>query len=305
MCGIAGIVYKDKKLHNIGSDMTDMLDALQHRGPDSAGYAIYGGNNLKKGEYILKIQVKHQERLLNQVQDAINIITPIKSDEILPSIGDSYVYKCKIELEDFKDLKPLISSVDAIDDVIVLSGTHSFDMIKDVGSVLDIASRYDVRNVKGTHAIGHTRFSTESNVDRYHAHPFQTYIIQDISVVHNGQITNYWNVRDPLERKGHVFETFNDTECLVHYIADKLNTGYSLEEALKQSVEDMDGPFSYIIATPQGIGIAKDKLGLRPGVMAETDDIFAIASEETSLSKVIDTKNIEQIYPGEVRVFEI
>ncbi|MCC7554476.1 MAG: glutamine amidotransferase [Methanobacteriaceae archaeon] len=305
MCGIAGIVYKDKKLHNVGNDMTNMLDALQHRGPDSAGYSFYGGTGLKEGEYILKIQVKDQKKLLESVQDAINFVTPILSDEQLPSVGDSYIYKCKVELEDFSELKPLISSVDSIDDVIVLNGSHDFEMIKDVGSVLEIADRYGARKVKGTHAIGHTRFSTESNVDRYHAHPFQTYIIPDISVVHNGQITNYWNVRDPLERKGHVFETFNDTECLVHYIADKLNTGYSLEESLEQSVEDMDGPFSYIIGTPHGIGIAKDKLGLRPGVMAENDELFAIASEEISLSKVVDTQNIEQIYPGEVRVYEI
>ena len=209
------------------------------------------------------------------------------------------------ELDEFSSLKPLISQVDTIDDVIVLNGSQDFEMVKDVGSVLEIADRYNVRDIKGTHAIGHTRFSTESGVDRYHAHPFQTYIVKDVSVVHNGQITNYWKVRDPLERKGHIFETFNDTECLVHYIADKLDSGYSLEEALEQSVEDMDGPFSYIIATPKGIGIAKDKLGLRPGVMAETDDIFAIASEEVSLREVVDTHNIEQISPGEVMVYEI
>ncbi|WP_409200882.1 glutamine amidotransferase [Methanobrevibacter sp. DSM 116169] len=305
MCGIAGIVYKDKKLHDVGSSMTDMLDALQHRGPDSAGFAIYGGTGLNEGEYILKIQVKEQKKLLGSVQDAINFVTPIIDDKILPTVGDSYIYQCKIKLDEFAQLKPLISSVDEIEEVIVLNGSHSFEMVKDVGSVLEIADRYNVRDIKGTHGIGHTRFSTESNVDRYHAHPFQTYIIPDVSVVHNGQITNYWHVRDPLERKGHVFETFNDTECVVHYIADKLNTGYSLEEALQQSVEDLDGPFSYIIGTPNGIGIAKDKLGLRPGVMAENDELFAIASEEVSLSKVIDTHNVEQIYPGEVRVYEI
>ena len=305
MCGIAGIVYKDKKLHNVGNDMTNMLHQLQHRGPDSAGYSIYGGTGLKKDEYILKIQVKEQKNLLDEVKDTINLKSPIKEDEVLQSVGDSFIYKCMISLDDFHQLKPLISKVDEIENVIVINGSHDFEMIKDVGSVLDIAERYDVRNVKGTHAIGHTRFSTESGVDRYHAHPFQTYIVRDISVVHNGQITNYWKIRDPLERKGHVFETFNDTECLVHYIADKLDTGYSLEEALEQSVEDMDGPFSYIIGTPNGIGIAKDKLGLRPGVMAETDDVFAIASEEVSLREVIDTHNVEQISPGEVMVYEI
>ncbi len=257
MCGIAGIVYKDKNLHNAGYDMTNMLHQLQHRGPDSAGYAIYGGTGLKENEYILKIQVKEQNRLLETVQDAINMVTPIKKDEIIPSVGDSFIYKCKIELDEFSSLKPLISQVDTIDDVIVLNGSQDFEMVKDVGSVLEIANRYNVRDIKGTHAIGHTRFSTESGVDRYHAHPFQTYIVKDVSVVHNGQITNYWKVRDPLERKGHVFETFNDTECLVHYIADKLDSGYSLEEALEQSVEDMDGPFSYIIATPRVLVLQK------------------------------------------------
>ena len=305
MCGIAGIVYKDHKLHDVGNDMTNMLHQLQHRGPDSAGYSIYGGTGLAEDEYILNIQVKENEKLLKQVKDLINFYTSIKEDAVMPSVGDSFIYKCKVSLKEFSQLKPLISKIDMIDDVIVINGSHDFEMIKDVGKVLDIADRYDVRSVKGTHGIGHTRFSTESGVDRYHAHPFETYIVRDVSVVHNGQITNYWKIRDPLERKGHHFETFNDTECLVHYIADKLSTGYSLEEALQQSVEDMDGPFSYIIGTPQGIGIAKDKLGLRPGVMAETDEVFAIASEEVSLREVVDTKHVEQISPGEVMVYEI
>lgn len=305
MCGIAGIVYKDKKLHDVGEDMTNMLNALQHRGPDSAGFALYGGMDLGENEYILNIQFEDNKRLLDDLKDEINMVTPIKSGKVLPSIDDTKIYKCKIELDEFNMLKPLIRNVDQLENVIVINGSQSFEMIKDVGSVLEIAEQYNTKSILGTHGIGHTRFSTESNVDKYHAHPFQTYIVKDVTVVHNGQITNYWNVRDPLERKGHKFETFNDTECLVHYIADKLDSGYSLEEALEQSVEDMDGPFSYIIGTPQGIGIAKDKLGLRPGVMAENDDVFAIASEEVSLRQVMDTHEVEQISPGEVRVYEI
>lgn len=178
-------------------------------------------------------------------------------------------------------------------------------MIKDVGLVKDIAKRYNVEEVKGTHGIGHTRFATESKIDRYHAHPYQSYIIPDITVVHNGQITNYWKIRDPLERKGHTFESYNDTECIVNYIADKLSEGYHLEEALESAVCDLDGPFSILVGTPDGIGIAKDKLGLRPGVMAENDDIFAIASEEMALQDVIDTQHVEQIAPGEVRAYTI
>lgn len=305
MCGIAGVVFKDKNLHPVGKFMTRMLDALQHRGPDSAGFALYGGLGLREHEYLLNIEVKEKPGLLDEVKTTVNTAFPIESEEIIPSVENYIIYRCKVNLESFSQLKPLIMDVDKIDDVIVLNGAHSFEMIKDVGLVKDIAARYNTEDKMGTHAIGHTRFSTESIVDRYHAHPFQSYIIPDITVVHNGQITNYWKIRDPLERKGHIFETNNDTECIVHYIADKLAQNYSLEEALEQSVKDMDGPFSYIVGTPNGVGIAKDQLGLRPGVMAENDEVFAIASEEVALREVMDTSNIEQISPGETRAYTI
>ena len=305
MCGIAGVVFKDKKLHPVGKFMTHMLNALQHRGPDSAGFALYGGLGLGEHEYLLNIEVKEKAGLLEQVKTKVNTAFPIESEEIIPSVENYIIYRCKVSLDSFSQLKPLIMDVDKIDDVIVLNGAHSFEMIKDVGLVNDIAARYNTEDKMGTHAIGHTRFSTESIVDRYHAHPFQSYIIPDITVVHNGQITNYWKIRDPLERKGHIFETDNDTECIVHYIADKLSQDYSLEEALEQSVKDMDGPFSYIVGTPNGVGIAKDQLGLRPGVMAENDEIFAIASEEVALREVMDTSNIDQISPGESRAYTI
>nr|WP_319374406.1 glutamine amidotransferase family protein [uncultured Methanobacterium sp.] len=305
MCGIAGVVFKDKNLHPVGKFMTRMLDALQHRGPDSAGFALYGGLGLREHEYLLNIEVKEKAGLLDEVKTTVNTAFPIESEEIIPSVENYIIYRCKVNLESFSQLKPLIMDVDKIDDVIVLNGAHSFEMIKDVGLVKDIAARYNTEDKMGTHAIGHTRFSTESIVDRYHAHPFQSYIIPDITVVHNGQITNYWKIRDPLERKGHIFETNNDTECIVHYIADKLSQDYSLEEALEQSVKDMDGPFSYIVGTPNGVGIAKDQLGLRPGVMAENDEVFAIASEEVALREVMDTSDIEQISPGETRAYTI
>lgn len=305
MCGIAGVVFKDKNLHPVGRFMTRMLDALQHRGPDSAGFALYGGLGLREHEYLLNIEVKEKPGLLEEVKTRVNTAFPIESEEIIPSVENYLIYRCKVLLDSFSQLKPLIMDVDKIEDVIVLNGSHSFEMIKDVGLVNEIAARYNTEDKMGTHAIGHTRFSTESIVDRYHAHPFQSYIIPDITVVHNGQITNYWKIRDPLERKGHIFETNNDTECIVHYIADKLAQNYSLEEALEQSVKDMDGPYSYIVGTPNGVGIAKDQLGLRPGVMAENDEVFAIASEEVALREVMDTSDIEQISPGETRAYTI
>ena len=301
MCGIAGIIYKDKKTHNVGKSLTSMLESLQNRGPDSAGFAIYGGLNLQKNNYQLNIEVKNRPELLKQIKDTILEISPIFNEELIKSDEKYNVYRCEISLEKYSMLKPLIRKLDEIEEIQVINGSHSFE----IGKVKDIAKRYNVQNRIGTHGIGHTRFATESGIDRYHAHPYQSYITPDITVVHNGQITNYWKIRDPLERKGHIFESLNDTECIVHYIADKLYQGYKLEEALEEAVKDLDGPFSILVGTPNGIGIAKDKLGLRPGVMAENEDIFAIASEEMSLQDVLDTDHVEQIAPGETRSYTL
>ena len=72
MCGIAGIIYKDKKTHNVGKSLTSMLESLQHRGPDSAGFAIYGGLNLQKNNYQLNIEVKNRPELLKQIKNDEN-----------------------------------------------------------------------------------------------------------------------------------------------------------------------------------------------------------------------------------------
>ena len=255
--------------------------------------------------YQLNIEVQRRKGTLENLKSLLTQFSPIYEEQLIESVGSSDVYKCKIALDEYSLLKPCIREIDELENVRVINGSHSFEMIKDTGKVKEIAERFDVPSRMGTHGIGHTRFATESGVDRYHAHPYQSYIIPDITVVHNGQITNYWKIRDPLERKGHTFESFNDTECIVHYMADKLNQGYKLEEALDQAVIDLDGPFSILVGTPKGIGIAKDKLGLRPGVMAETDEIFAIASEEMALHDVIDSDQIEQIAPGETRAYTI
>ncbi|MDO5825668.1 MAG: glutamine amidotransferase [Methanosphaera sp.] len=305
MCGIAGVIYKDKKKHDVGKSLTSMLESLQHRGPDSAGFAIYGGLNLPKNNYQLNIEIKNNKELLDHVKATLTEESPIVKEELIKSDENYNIYRCEIKLDDYSMLKPLISSLDEIEDIQVINGSHSFEMIKDIGKVKDVSKRYNVTKKKGTHGIGHTRFATESGIDRYHAHPYQSYITPDITVVHNGQITNYWKVRDPLERKGHVFKTQNDTECIVHYIAEKLSHGYKLEETLEAAVKDLDGPFSILVGTPNGIGIAKDKLGLRPGVMAENDDVFAIASEEMSLQDVLNTEHVEQIAPGETRSYTL
>ena len=174
---------------------------------------------------------------------------------------------------------------------------------KDVGLVDDVEKVFNFSKMKGTHGIGHVRFSTESAVDALHAHPFQTFDFPDIAIVHNGQITNYWKRRELLELEGHVFQTDNDSELIIHYIVNKLRKGYKLEEALHEAVKDLDGPFAFLISMPEGIGMARDRLGLRPLVTSEADGVFVAASEEVAIRKVLPESKITYLRPGEVEVW--
>ncbi|NOY10799.1 MAG: glutamine amidotransferase [Archaeoglobi archaeon] len=303
MCGIVGILSKEKR-DDLGAIVIEMMNRLQHRGRDGAGVALYGGLDLKENEYLMRVEIQGEEEdrkeLIDAVQELANHYGSVKSIQNIVEAEDYYITDFLVDKMDFRRLKKLALEVQGIENVAVLSA-GKFEMFKDVGTINQVDSIYRVSEKSGTHAIGHIRFSTESGVDRYHAHPFQSFLYPDITVVHNGQITNYWNTRKKLEAKGHYFTTDNDTECIVHYIADKLLEGYKLEEALESAVRDLDGPFAFIIATPDEIGVAKDKLGLRPAMVAEGDGIFAISSEEVALEPLgLET---EYLAPGDFRVY--
>lgn len=293
MCGIAGIAFKEKD--DVGKYLANMLNGLQHRGTDSAGFAIYGGLNLTENEYMLTVEaLRNKDKIYGAINSEIKFQEEL-SDEILRYIifSSSYDYVRKI-----------VDSLNKIDGVNVL-GCGKYEMIKGTGTVNEVNSKFNVSDKKGTHGLGHVRFSTESCVDSYHAHPFQSYIYPDVCVIHNGQITNCLKLRSVLEKKGHVFSTDNDTEVIVHYIADKLSEGYGLYESLEQSVKDMDGPFTYMISTPNEIGIVKDKLALRPGIVYENGKIFAAASEKVALETLMDGGNVDVLTAGECRVFKV
>lgn len=209
-------------------------------------------------------------------------------------------YQIKIYAERLGDV---VESVNSTNISRVISVGRKMEIYKEVCEVLDLDRRFNISTLRGTHGIGHVRFSTESKVDLFHAHPFQAFDYPDIAVVHNGQITNYYKVRGSLERLGHRFETENDSELIVHHVAEKLERGLNLQEALAESVKDLDGPF--LISTDEEIGVARDKLGLRPAVILENEDLFAVASEEGALRSIARSGLIRNLNPGEAITWKI
>ena len=311
MCGIAGIIHKQAgKGANIGEQMTSMLQALKHRGPDSTGYAMYGEDN---GNQIMRFKVAEAADLEGSydihaaIEDRLALI-----DSRLAELGVKVVkkespteYAHRYEIEFSGDMKKVADFVEDIEGVEILSIGNSLELIKDLGDAAVVSGQYGLNGFNGTHGIGHTRMATESDVDIRSAHPYWAYPFSDVAVVHNGQLTNYWTNRRALERKGHRFSSNCDSELIAVYIADRMNQGDDLETAMKNSVEYLDGVFTYLVATKDELGMAKDVMAAKPMVVYEGDDMIALASEEVAIRKLFDHR-IETFdpYHGEVRVWQ-
>lgn len=305
MCGIAGIIYRDGS-HSVGTDMTRMLQAMKHRGPDSTGYALYGP---KSDAHLMHIMlangavngnVEAGEALRRNRREVEQQFAALGAR--VQSIDDSVPHAIKVTFEYDGEMEPLAHRLESISKgVEVLSVGHSLEIVKDLGDAETVAEEYGLDKFMGTHAIGHARMATESDVDISGAHPYWAYPLSDVAVVHNGQLTNYFEWRRRLERRGRRFRSENDSEIIAVYLADKMSGGASLEQAMHDSLEELDGVFTYICVTQDELGMAKDELAAKPLVLYESDDIVALASEETALRAIFDHE-IETYDPYESEV---
>ena len=202
------------------------------------------------------------------------------------------------------DPKPIADAIERVRHTEVLSLGRSLEIIKDLGDAETVAGEYDLSGYLGTHAIGHARMATESDVDIANAHPYWAYPFPDVAVVHNGQLTNFHDWRRRLQRAGHRFQSECDSEIIAVYLAQRMSDGMTLEEAMHRSLDDLDGVFTYICVTEDALGVAKDELGAKPLVLYEDDDLVALASEEIAIRQVLDREiETHDPYEGEVHVW--
>jgi glutamine phosphoribosylpyrophosphate amidotransferase len=214
-------------------------------------------------------------------------------------------YAYRVTFEYGGDVKELTDLVEDVQGAEVLSLGHSLEIVKDLGDAETVANQYDLGGFRGTHAIGHVRMATESDVDISGAHPYWAYPFSDVAVVHNGQLTNYFQWKRRLERSGHRFQSECDSEIIAVYLAEKMSDGASLEDAMRDSLDELDGVFTYIAVTEDALGVAKDEMAAKPLVLYESDDIVALASEEIAIRAVIDHEiDTYDPFEGEVLVWQ-
>ncbi len=309
MCGIAGLIHRDGAA-TVGKEMTAMLQSLRHRGPDSTGFAIYGVS--ADNEYIMRLKLAEHEDLtrdhhihqkIRERQAEVDSRLQEMGAVVL-DVSEPTDYAFRYRLRYSADTRKLAEQIEQIDGAEVLSFGSALELIKDLGDATQVSTQYELGKFTGTHGIGHTRMATESDVDIRSAHPYWAYPYNDIAVVHNGQLTNYWIMRREMERRGHRFMSNCDLELLAVYTANNLEQGATLEDSLKASIKEIDGVFTYVVATETELGMAKDTMAAKPMVLYESDNLVALASEEvairTLMPREIDTSDP---YDEEVRVW--
>jgi len=313
MCGIAGLIHKDKSV-NIGSELQSMLQALKHRGPDSTGYALYADNDGQN--FIMRFKVgENVGEGSNAVNEEASVYDERKKivDKNLSDLGAIIVkeerltpYSFRYEIKYDKDLMEFSKKIESAEMTEILSIGKSLELIKDIGDAKEVCDRYNLDKITGTHGIGHARMATESGVDIKSAHPFWGYPFSDVAVVHNGQLTNYWNNRRALENKGMRFMSECDSELIAVYLAEKMRNGATLEEGMKDSLKGLDGVFTYFVATKNSLGMAKDTMAAKPLVLYESDNLVAMGSEEIAIRSILPQEiDTYDPFDGEVKVWQI
>lgn len=296
MCGIVGLYFKDSTLESrLGSLLSGMLGVMTDRGPDSAGFAVYGDHQKNLIKLTLRAQdISVFDDLGDRLSDAcgIPIQLSVRSSHAviaIPSAAEAHV-------------RATISTL--VEGVAVIASGERMEVYKEVGLPADVAGMFALDTMSGTHGIGHTRMATESAVTTTGAHPFTTG--RDQCLVHNGSLSNHNSIRRQLVREGMTFETKNDSEVAAGYLSWRLREGSNLQAALDGCLEDLDGFFTFVVGTESGFAVLRDPVACKPAIMAETDQYVAFGSEYRALVGLpgIERAHVFEPEPAKVYVWE-
>jgi hypothetical protein len=273
------IMENSKKDFPIGCILFKMMESQQIRAQDSTGVAIFNNGSTKefyKIDYFRKNNGKY------------NPVT----EKVPPERLDKTLYELTQD-----------------PDIVIASFAKEMTLVKDIGLVRDLEAKYKIKSMQGTHGIGHLRIATSSRVTPEHAHPFSTIVMPDISVVHNGEITNYSKLRSSLELQGYRLFTRCDSEVIAVFIADQLLRHGDIEKANQEFIKNADGPFTYIVATPDSLALVRDRFGARKGIFGYNPgdrnypSFWAMATDLSALDSVGATFYVETPPPGKPKIF--
>ena len=293
MCGIVGLFLKNDALQgDLGRLTSLMLRELCDRGPDSAGFAVYG----RETDAATKICMVSRNGTIDWQSIAKQLGAAIGAEVRIETVEDHAIFRTAGAGDTAR--KWLIDNVPG---AYVLSQGHAIEIFKGVGNPAAIMDRLDLSERTGTHAIGHTRMATESAVTVAGSHPFSTG--DDTCLVHNGSLSNHNRLREQLVRQGERFQTDNDSEVAAAYIASRMRAGDTLKGALENGLKDLDGFYTFVVGTRDGFAVIRDPIACKPAVIAETDDWVAMASEYRAIAPLPGVEHAKIWEPAPATVY--
>lgn len=296
MCGISGRVRYDGG--RVGADIVELAACMRHRGPDSTGFAIYGPR--RETGFVVRGYLADRTVLDQTMHEMVDRLGEVEAgltgEPSWDESGQPHVL-FRMEVAEPDNLSLWVDAVEELPGVELLSVGRSLEVVKDVGDAREVDEKHGVSRMHGTHALSNMRLATESLVSPIASHPFWARPFPDVCIVHNGQLTNYFTWRRRLERDGYRFGSENDSELIAVWNSVQMSQGHSLQSSLALSQSELDGVFTYLLGTPDGIGMAKDRWAIKPlAVVAESDGI-AIATEEQALRSIyeheVDVRNYD------------
>jgi glutamate synthase domain-containing protein 1 len=293
MCGIVGLFLKNPKMEpQLGELLSRMLSTMCERGPDSAGFAVYGTG--EDGRTKITLQSATSKADFAKLKTALS---KDKASDAKLHVNDTHAV-LSVPTDKLDAIKAMLA--EDFPSIRTMATGENIEIYKEVGNPNEVAKRFDLAHMAGTHAIGHTRMATESAVTTLGAHPFSTGA--DECLVHNGSLSNHASLRRELVRDGMTFNTENDTEVAASYLTWRMKQGMNLGEALEKSLDDLDGFFNFVVGTKEGFGVVRDPIACKPAVMAETDDYVAFGSEYRALAGLpgIDKAKVWEPEPATV-----
>jgi glutamate synthase domain-containing protein 1 len=294
MCGIAGLYTKNEALRSqLGEQLARMLGQLSFRGPDSAGVAFYRD---PAPDGWCKISLHSAAAAPDWTGLGVEL-AGVFDDASLTGVRATHAVF--VVAADAESVQSWLAH--AHPELTLMSAGATIEIYKEAGPPADFVRRFELGQIAGSHALGHTRMATESRVTTEHSHPFSTGL--DLCLVHNGSLSNHNRLRRSLRREGIRIQTDNDSEVAAGYLTWRLRQGATLEQALEGCLDDLDGFYTFAVGTADGFAVLRDPIACKPAVMAETDEWVAIASEYRAIAVLPGAQDAVTWEPEPGRVY--
>ena len=292
MCGVVGLFLKKRELQpQLGRWSALMLHEMRARGPDSAGFAVYGEAVAGAKLTLLGEGAVDWKSLCRDLRQALgcDITHRVIDDHAVLELGEDLAEAARDWI--FRHAPG----------VGVLGAGKSMELFKGTGDPDAVAKRFALSERCGSHAVAHTRMATESAVIIQGSHPFSTG--RDTCLVHNGSLSNHNHLRRFLQRQGESFQTENDSEVAAGYLSWRMGCGDALEAAVNRALEALDGFYTLAIGSIDGFAVVRDSIACKPAVIAETDEWVSMASEFRAIAVLPGARNADIWEPQPARVY--